>query len=78
MPSPSPLLKLNIWGSKNSKPPRGLPCVINSLTKVMFISRTGIIRTARETSAPGAKCKEAAWWLRLASRDPKGTPEMSY
>ncbi|KAM2729259.1 hypothetical protein EV1_000671 [Malus domestica] len=49
-----------------------------SVTKEMLSSCKGMMRTVRVRSEPGAKFKEPAWWLRLASRDPKGAPEMSY
>lgn len=60
------------YTAKNEKRPH-VP-----LTKDMLSSRTGMIRTVRERSAPGAKWREPAWWLRAARRDPNGTPEISY
>jgi predicted amidohydrolase YtcJ len=32
---------------------------------------TGMMSTVRERSTLGEKCKELAWWLRAARRDPK-------
>ena len=29
-----------------------------------------MMRTVRERSAEGGKCKEVAWWLKEARRDP--------
>lgn len=52
------------------------------LMKVRFNSRTGRMRTVRERSAAAPddeeKNEEPAWGLSEASRDPNGTPPISY